>query len=210
MSGTEEVMLAGPDMIRIDMLRTPVWHTFFALITATVALFIVLFYIPLEVAVPVALILVACILVIAFVGWWPMRFQLDGTGVSYRRTLFKKTIIWNDLASVVFEMHPPPKLEDFGRTEGLSTYRGGSHAMPFGPRGYDTITPLPSFNCSMTFIGDKVIKMKTERYDGPSPTEFREAWEYIARKQRFFNFEAEMKRRYQRGWSGLPQLLKPV
>jgi len=189
------------------MLRTPVWHTFFAMITITVALFIVLFYIPLEGAVPVALLLVACILVVAFVGWWPMRFQLDSTGVSYRRTLFKKTVIWNDLASVVFEVLPPPKLEDFGKTE-VHTYRyHGSH---FTTTGYDHITPLPSFNCSMTFIGDKVIKVKTERYDGPSPGELREAWVFVKRKQERFRFEAEMKRSYERGWTGLPQLLKPV
>ena len=204
MSGTEEVMRAGPDMIRIDMLRTPVWYTFFAMITITVALFIVLFYIPLEGAVPVALLLVACILVVAFVGWWPMRFQLDSTGVSYRRTLFKRTIIWNNLASVVFEALPPPKLEDFGRTE-------ISHgSVPGSLMEYDTVTPLPSFNCSMTFIGDKVIKVKTERYDGPSPGELREAWEFVKRKQERFRFEAEMKRSYERGWTGLPQLLKPV
>jgi len=74
----------------------------------------------------------------------------------------------------------------------------------------DLFSPLPPFQCSMTFMGDKVIVMKTERYDGPSVKEFRAAWEYVNSKQPFFNFELKMTKPHAQSSHGFPQLLKPV
>ena len=145
------------------------------------------------------------------------ELRIDGLGITYRNGLRKRTIIWNNLADVLFVIlpgpdrqhtvewlkeHPPMEFEDRPYVPMTSTYRDGH----FYPRREDP----PEFQCSMTFTGDKVINFRTGRYHGPSPKEMRAAWEYIREKQHFYDFEAKMERQYPRSYKGLPKLLRPV
>ena len=201
------------DQVTIDVFHAPLWLTISTLILTIIVMFCLatLPYVP--EAFGIFLLMVGGAALVIIVGFWPTRLRLDASGITYRRWLPKKTIRWNDLTDVLFEILPPPDERDprdlIG--EGLGIARVHRHTdLDAAIAAAGLFSPIPSFQCSMTFSGDKVIVMKTERYDGPSAKEFWAALDYVNSRLEYFDFEIKMTRHRGERWKGPPQLLKPV
>lgn len=214
-------MRLSDDKVTIDVLHTPLRFTIFTFIFVIIALFIFVFVLYDGRGFEIIPLLIGGAITDIVVGLWPIRLRLDGVGITYRRWLSRKTIAWNDLRYVSFEILPRPSNERLrDRIGDYSAYR--DHFTDRNGHGIDRaaiadmmemadlFSPFPHFRCRMTFMGDNPIVMKTERYDGPSVKEFRAAWQYVNSKQLSYNFEATMTRPHEQNLQGLPQLLKPL